>query len=101
MLEFYFIARGVGTPVSFPVAFLISSFSSLIVNLFFFMPFNVGTKEGGLYFIFHMLGLPARLGVAAAVISRLRELSWIIIGLLLVLATRRRTRATSALEPTD
>jgi uncharacterized protein (TIRG00374 family) len=91
MLEFYFIARGVGTPVSFPVAFLIASFSSLIVNFFFFMPFNVGTKEGGLYFIFHMLGLPARLGVAAAVLSRLRELSWIMIGLLLAIATRRRS----------
>jgi hypothetical protein len=93
MLEFFFIARGVGTPVSFPVAFLIGAFSSMIVNFFFFIPFNAGSKEGGLYFIFHMLGLPARLGVAAAVISRLRELSWIIIGLLLVLATRRRTAA--------
>lgn len=90
MLEFYFIALAMGTPVSFPVAFLIGSFSSLIVNFFFFMPFNVGTKEGGLYLIFHLLGLPTRLGVAAAVISRLRELSWIIIGLLLVLGTRRR-----------
>jgi hypothetical protein len=95
MLEFYFIARGVGTPVSFPVAFLIASFSSLIVNFFFFMPFNVGTKEGGLAFIFHLLGLPPRLGVAAAVISRLRELSWIIIGLLLVMATRRRSWKTA------
>ncbi len=95
MLEFFFIARGVGTPVSFPVAFLIGAFSSLIVNTFFFIPFNAGTKEGGLYFIFHMLGLPARLGVAAAVISRLRELSWIIIGLLLALATRRRKVAAA------
>jgi lysylphosphatidylglycerol synthase-like protein len=96
MLEFFFIARGVGTPVSFPVAFLIGSFSSLIVNFFFFIPFNAGTKEGGLYFIFHLLGLPARLGVAAAVISRLRELSWIIIGLLLILATRKRSHPQPA-----
>jgi hypothetical protein len=39
--------------------------------------------------IFAALGLPARLGVAAAVLSRLRELSWISIGLLLSLGTRR------------
>ena len=89
MFEFYIIARAVGHPVSFGTAFLIGGFSSLVVNLFFFMPFNVGSKEGGLYAIFAALGLPARLGVAAAVLSRLRELAWIGIGLVLVLATRR------------
>lgn len=90
MVEFYIIARAVGTPVSFATSFLIGGFSSLVVNLFFFMPFNVGSKEGGLYMIFAALGLPARLGVAAAVLSRLRELSWIAIGLLMVLLTRKR-----------
>lgn len=90
MAEFFIIARGVGHPVSFGSAFLIGGFSSLVVNLFFFMPFNVGSKEGGLYLIFAALGLPARLGVAAAVISRLRELTWIAIGLVLVLATRKK-----------
>lgn len=91
MLEFFFIARGVGHPVSFATAFLIGGFSSLVVNLFFFMPFNVGSKEGGLAVVFSALGVPPHIGVAAAVVSRLRELSWIAIGLLLVLATRRRT----------
>lgn len=61
MLEFFIIARGVGHPVSFGTAFLIGGFSSLVVNLFFFMPFNVGSKEGGLYVIFAALGLPSRL----------------------------------------
>jgi uncharacterized protein (TIRG00374 family) len=89
MFEFFIIARAMGTPVGFGTAFLIGGFSSLIVNLFFFMPFNVGSKEGGLYMIFAALGLPARLGVAAAVLSRLRELSWISIGLLLSLGTRK------------
>ncbi len=90
MLEFFIIARAMGTPVSFGAAFLIGSFSSLVVNLFFFMPFNVGSKEGGLFMIFAALGLPARLGVAAAVLSRLREISWIAIGLLASLSTRKK-----------
>ena len=90
MLEFFIIAQAMGTPVSFGTAFLIGGFSSLVVNLFFFMPFNVGSKEGGLYMIFAALGLPARLGIAAAVLSRLREISWIAIGLLLSLGTRRK-----------
>jgi uncharacterized protein (TIRG00374 family) len=90
MLEFFIIARALGHPVTFGVAFLIGGFSSLVVNLFFFMPLNVGSKEGSLYVIFAALGLPAGLGVAAALISRLRELTWIAIGLLMVLTTRRR-----------
>lgn len=90
MLEFYIIARAMGTPVGFGTAFLIGGFSSLVVNLFFFMPFNVGSKEGGLFMIFAALGLPPRLGVAAAVLSRLREITWIAIGLLLSLGTRRK-----------
>jgi hypothetical protein len=92
MLEFFIIARGLGHPVSFGTAFLIGGFSSLVVNLFFFMPFNVGSKEGGLYAIFAALGLPPHIGVAAAVTSRLRELTWILIGLLLVLVSRRRSQ---------
>jgi hypothetical protein len=79
--------------VSFGTAFIIGGFSSLIVNLFFFMPFNVGSKEGGLYAIFAALGLPSRLGIAAAVVSRIREITWILIGLLLVLASRRKASA--------
>jgi hypothetical protein len=90
MLEFYVIAAATGHPVSFGAAFVIGSFSSLIVNLFFFLPFNVGSKEGGLFFIFQALGLPPDIGVAAAVISRIRELAWIAIGLLLVLAIRKK-----------
>jgi uncharacterized protein (TIRG00374 family) len=90
MLEFFVIARAIGAPVSFDTAFIIGGFSSLVVNLFFFMPFNVGSKEGGLYAIFAALGLPSRLGIAAAVISRIRELTWISIGLVLVLASRKK-----------
>jgi hypothetical protein len=89
MLEFFIIARAIGNPVSFGSAFLIGGFSSLVVNLFFFMPLNVGSKEGGLYLVFAAIGLPARLGVVAAVISRFRELTWIAIGLIMVLTTRR------------
>lgn len=88
MLEYVVIARAVGVPVDFWTAFLIGGFSSLVVNLLFFIPLNLGSKEGGLYVIFRLLGLPPELGVAAAILSRLREFAWIAIGLLLVLTIR-------------
>ncbi|MEO5588466.1 MAG: lysylphosphatidylglycerol synthase domain-containing protein [Gemmatimonadaceae bacterium] len=88
MLEFLIIARAAGYPVTFATAFIIGSFSSLVVNLLFFIPFNAGSKEGSLVLIFSALGLPIALGAAAAVLSRIRELIWIAIGLGLALVVR-------------
>lgn len=101
MLEFLFIARSVGIDISYPTAVVIGGFSQLILNLFFFIPFELGAKEGGLYLIVRLLGLPAYLGIYAAIVSRLRELAWILIGLLLIWLAGGRRRATlrASLKP--
>lgn len=87
MLEYFLIARSVGLPIGYPTAVLIGGFSQLVLNLLFFIPFEMGSKEGGLYLIFQLLGLPPTLGVYTAIVSRLRELTWIAIGLLLIWVT--------------
>lgn len=84
MLEYLLIARSVGVPIDYPTAVLIGGFSQLVLNLLFFIPFEMGSKEGGLYLIFQLLGLGPNLGVFTAIVSRLRELAWIAIGLLLI-----------------
>jgi hypothetical protein len=48
------------------------------------MPLQAGSKEGGLYFAFKLAGLDARLGIFAALVQRVREWTWIGVGLLLV-----------------
>jgi lysylphosphatidylglycerol synthase-like protein len=84
MLEYFLIARSVGIDIGYPTAVLIGGFSQLVLNLFFFIPFEMGSKEGGLYLIFELLHLPPGLGVYTAIVSRLRELAWIAIGLLFI-----------------
>ena len=83
VVELMLIAGAIGVPVSYGVAFLIASFASFAVNLLFFLPFGLGAREVGLYAIFALLGLPPELGVVASVLGRIRELTWIAIGLLL------------------
>lgn len=90
MYEYFLIAHAVGASISYWAAVLIGGFSQLVLNIFFFIPFELGSREGGLYLIFQLLGLSPALGVSAAIITRLRELAWIAIGLLLIWVTGER-----------
>jgi hypothetical protein len=65
-------------------AFVVGSFSSLVVNILIFMPFELGSKEVALYFMFDWLGITPALALAAAALSRIRELIWIAIGWALI-----------------
>ena len=91
MLEYFFIARALGLDVDYGTAFAIGAFSQLVSNMTFFIPFDVGTKEGGLFLIFKALHLPSEMGVDTAIVSRLREMIWIAVGLSLMWVVRRRT----------
>lgn len=97
--EFVLAARSVGVPLGLRSAAFIGGFSQLLMNLLFFVPFSAGTKEGGIYLGARMLGLGSSLGVYAAIVSRLRELAWIAIGLALVWATGARPPAASRGAP--
>jgi uncharacterized membrane protein YbhN (UPF0104 family) len=87
MYEYLLVAHAVGANINYPAAVLIGGFSQLVLNLFFFVPFEMGSREGGLYLIFQLLGFSPALGVYAAIVTRLRELAWIAIGLGLIWLT--------------
>ena len=84
VLEFWLICRGVGIPISYAEALCMGGLAALALNVFFFMPFELGSKEGSMIGIFLALGYTAPLAVYASVVSRLRELAWIGIGLALM-----------------
>jgi len=90
MGEYYLIALSIGLPMGYLQAYLVGGLTSLIQNVFFVVPFEVGTKEGALYLLFRMLGLDPQLGVYTAIVTRLRDLVWIGLGLLLVWSAGRR-----------
>ena len=84
-LEYYFILISFGVDVTFVDAVLVLAFSSLIGNLLFFFPMQLGAREGGLALIIKILGLSAPgIGLFTSFYTRIRELFWIFIGVGLV-----------------
>lgn len=96
--EFYFIGFAIGLDLSFLDALYINAATSLILNLLFFVPFEAGTREGGLYLVMDSLRYPPGIGIYMGVVNRLRELFWILIGLLLVRLSGRRPSLQSAIH---
>lgn len=80
LAEYWVILYGLGLGVDPWRAFVVASFSSLVINALIFVPFEIGTKEGGVYLIFQWLGIDPVLGLAAALLSRVREVIWITTG---------------------
>ena len=68
--------------VNYPDCILIVAFSSLLANLLFFMPMQVGGREGGFALAVGGLSLSGAYGVYVALLTRVRELVWVLIGLL-------------------
>nr|WP_288811489.1 lysylphosphatidylglycerol synthase transmembrane domain-containing protein [uncultured Sphingobacterium sp.] len=80
-LEIYFIGLALDINIDFIDAMIISSGSSLFANLVFFFPMQLGTREGGLAMAVMSIGLPASVGIFMGIVTRIREIVWIIIGL--------------------
>lgn len=90
-LEFFFILHAFGLPISYWDAIFILSFSSLMGNLLFFFPMQLGAREGGLAAIIQILGISsAGVGVFTSFYTRIRELAWIFIGVGLVKVGNKR-----------
>lgn len=83
-LEVWLILNILTTDVSFVSCILIVAFSSLLANLLFFLPMQLGGREGGFALAVGGLSLSGAYGVYAALITRVRELFWIVIGLALM-----------------
>ena len=67
---------------------LIESIQSLVGNLLFFMPMQMGSREGGIVIVFGILSLPLAYGVYVSLCKRIRELFWILVGVVLIKINR-------------
>jgi uncharacterized membrane protein YbhN (UPF0104 family) len=90
-IEFIFILRAIGIELTFQEAIYINAFSSLAMNIFFFIPLELGVREGSLYLIMNLLKFSSGIGIYIGLVNRIRELFWILIGLLLIQLRKTKT----------
>lgn len=91
MIEYVLIAISVGAHMGYWSAYTIGGVSTLALNALFMVPFEVGTKEATFYLLFQSMGFDPQLGLYTSIVSRVRDFSWIGIGLMLIWLTGRRT----------
>lgn len=90
-LEIYFVLLVIDpVQASYLQSILILAFTSLFANMLFFMPLQLGGREGGFLMSAKGLALTTSAGIFVALIVRVRELIWTAIGLLLIKLDKKR-----------
>jgi uncharacterized protein (TIRG00374 family) len=84
-LEVYFTVKALGTvDFTFVDSVIAIAATSLFANILFFMPLQLGTREGGFLLAFKEMAMTMGDGVYVSLITRIRETFWILVGILLI-----------------
>jgi uncharacterized protein (TIRG00374 family) len=89
-VEVFIVLRALGYSPSLPEALYVYVMYSIVINILFFVPMNVGAREGGILLGMEGMSADPLAGMSVGVILRIREFVWIAIGLLFILLTPRR-----------
>lgn len=98
-VEVYFILKILTPSVSFIDCVVIMAFTSFFSNLFFFSPMQLGAREGGFALSVGAASLSGAFGVYTALITRIRELIWIAIGITLMKVGNKKAEDEKTLKP--
>lgn len=80
--EIVFIVNAIGIDMSIQNAIFFTALSSLLLNLLFFVPMQMGSREGIYYMIMSSIGITSGVGIYISLTTRIRELIWIMLGLI-------------------
>ena len=83
-MEIWFILLVIMPEASYIDSILILAFTSLFANMLFFMPLQLGGREGGFLMSAKGLTMTVSAGIFVALLVRIRELIWTAIGMLLI-----------------
>jgi len=96
VVEVYIVLTCLDAGPSLSRAATIEVLSVGLDALTFFVPAKAGTQEGGKVLIFDVLGLDPTKGLTLGIVRRLRELSWSMVGLVVLARHHARRRAASS-----
>ncbi len=91
-LEIFFILLVLFPSVNYFDCIFTLAFTSLFANMLFFIPLQLGGREGGFLMSVKGLGLSLKAGIFVALLVRIRELIWTAIGLLLIKLDRKKNK---------
>jgi len=91
-VEVFVVLRSLGIDVTLPAALTVYVLYSIVINILFFVPMNLGAREGGILLGMGGLAADPLTGVSVGIILRIREFAWMAIGLLFILIIPRFQR---------
>jgi uncharacterized membrane protein YbhN (UPF0104 family) len=98
-LEIYAILGLLGKPVTLATALVLEAFGTAVKFATFMIPGSLGALEGGNAAIFAAFGLGGALGLVATLVRRLREATWVLIGMAVLSAFKAHPAAPVMGEP--
>lgn len=88
--EYWVIFRILNVKVPFAYCTIALCSASLLGNILFIVPMQVGSREGGLAISLRWFGLSSSFSVTASLMSRIRELIYLVIGVVAILVEGRK-----------
>jgi glycosyltransferase 2 family protein len=101
-IEIYILLKLLHQPASIQVALLVEGIGLLIERATFLIPAKLVSQEGGKALILTMLGYPPGIGFAIGILRRIKEMVWVLLGLLslmihrIVMRPRERIKEVAA-----
>ena len=88
-LEYWLLIGMLMPGFTFWDSILVMAFSSLFSNLLFFSPMQMGGYEGGMALAAGGVQVPGAYGLYTALVARLRQVGWTVIGVLIIRTGRK------------
>jgi len=81
IIEIWLALRLVGAPITVPVAFFLFSGNTVVATMVAISPVQLGVAEGGQALLFKLIGLDVAAGFTQAVVRRVKQLIYVVVGL--------------------
>jgi len=100
-VEIYILLTLLHQPATIVTVLLVEALGLLIERATFLIPAKLVSQEGGKALILSLLGYPAGVGFAVGVLRRIKEMTWVLIGLAALAAHRmfNERAGTAAASP--